>query len=260
MGVHQLHNYLKTFKYSEMHPWSFFRNKTLAVDASIYIYQFKCEGHLCKQIQRMVDMLHLYNCRLIFVFDGKPPELKNDELLRRREEKSCAWIQAKTCTDPELSLKLKRDSMCISVDDIDRVKNVLDENNVPYQDAEGEADEHCAKLVRQNIAYACLSEDSDLLVYGCTIVLRLFQFHTPKIMVYNLPKILHQLRMSQEEFQQICILAGNDYNQDQISIVVLMKYFHQYKKSKEKHFLTWFSKQHTLPPHFNTIFGHIASA
>ena len=37
---------------------------------------------------------------------------------------------------------------------------------------QGEADELCAKLVIKRYAYACLSEDMDLFVYGCNKIMR----------------------------------------------------------------------------------------
>ena len=253
MGVKNLHKYLYKVGCAEPQYWCSFRGSTIVVDASIYMYQFKCIGNMCIRIREMVDMLRSYSCEPIFVFDGKPPELKEEEILRRREEKSTAWKKYKECTDVNLIMKLRRDSMSIVTDDIHRVKKVLDDMTVNYRDAEGEADVLCATLVRHGTAIACLSEDSDLLVYGCTTVLRQFKLGTSKIVMYKLPKIMKELRMTHTQFQQICVLSGTDYTNESMDIFSLMKLFHQFKKMKEDNFIDWYSKEHKLPDNYNQV-------
>ena len=59
-----------------------------------------------------------------------------------------------------------------------------------YIIAEGEADKLCAELVINKTAYACMSDDMDLFVYGCPIVLRLFNISRRNVVRYDLQKIL----------------------------------------------------------------------
>ena len=47
---------------------------------------------------------------------------------------------------------------------------------IAYYESEGESDYVCAKMVKQKIAFACMSEDMDMFVYGCPKVLRYLEF------------------------------------------------------------------------------------
>ena len=60
----------------------------------------------------------------------------------------------------------------INKGEIEEVKKLIKLFGLSYVTADGEADEICAKMVISNQAYACLSEDTDLFVYGCPRVLR----------------------------------------------------------------------------------------
>ena len=73
----------------------------------------------------------------------------------------------------ELS-KLKRQCVKIKQTHIKDVKELLKCFGLKYIIAEGEADKLCAELVIHNKAYACMSDDMDLFMYGCPRVFRLF--------------------------------------------------------------------------------------
>ena len=82
------------------------RNRTIAVDSSMWLYQFlssirqrdgtllmdskgKVTSHLTGLISRIVNLSN-QNIKLIFVFDGEAPELKNLTLNKRKEIKQLA--------------------------------------------------------------------------------------------------------------------------------------------------------------------------
>lgn len=46
--------------------------KKLCIDASIYLYRFKCNDALLENLFLMCSIFRLYNIDVIFVFDGKP--------------------------------------------------------------------------------------------------------------------------------------------------------------------------------------------
>jgi 5'-3' exonuclease len=108
---------------------------------------------------------------------------------------------------------------------------------VSYCVAEGEADKLCAKLVLTKTVYACLSEDMDLFVYGCTRVLRYFSLIGHTAVLYYTKGILEELNMSQTEFREICILSGTDYNihsncqNGNVNLALTVKHFRKYKSS-----------------------------
>ena len=75
------------------------KGKTIVVDISIYLYRFKALDDLNTLIQKMLLDFIKYDIRAIFIFDGKPKENKQTELLFRKEQKEKAWQEYKQLMD-----------------------------------------------------------------------------------------------------------------------------------------------------------------
>ena len=100
-----------------------------------------------------------------------------------------------------------------------------------YIDAPGEADIICAKLVQKKIVYACLSEDMDMFVYGCKRVLRYLSLLNSTVIFYDLDIILSELKMSFNNFREICLISGTDYEKNaNRNIYKTVKMFDKYTK------------------------------
>ena len=113
---------------------------------------------------------------------------------------------------------------------------------VNYYEASGEADCLCAKLVNDGYADACLSEDMDLFVYGCKIILRYISVLNSTVVKYDFENILKDLDLSFNEFQQICIVSGCDYYKtNELNISKSMKLFDDYRYglNGEETFIEW---------------------
>ena len=108
--------------------------------------------------------------------------------------------------------QLKKQFIHINKDKIEQVKELIRAYGATYYDAPGEADELCALLVLKKKVWACLSEDMDLFVYGCSRVLRYFSLMNHSVVLYHMKGILDELSLNQKEFREICILSGTDYN------------------------------------------------
>jgi 5'-3' exonuclease len=108
--------------------------------------------------------------------------------------------------------QLKKQFININKDKIESVKELIRAYGATYYDAPGEADELCALLVLKKKVWACLSEDMDLFVYGCPRVLRYFSLMNHSVVLYHMKGILEELSLNQQEFREICILSGTDYN------------------------------------------------
>jgi hypothetical protein len=108
--------------------------------------------------------------------------------------------------------QLKKKFISIKYDDIQNVKTLLQAYGVTYFEAPGEADILCAKLVTNNIVYACLSEDTDMFVYGCPRVLKYISLLNHTVVLYDMKSILNELEINQNIFREICILSGSDYD------------------------------------------------
>jgi 5'-3' exonuclease len=107
---------------------------------------------------------------------------------------------------------------------------------VQYIVAEGEADVLCAQMVIKRKAYACVSDDTDLFVYGCTRVLRHINLFDQTITMYDMPKILNVLGINMTEFRQICVVSGTDYHTGPmhgLNLKVALHLFRQYKKCRQ---------------------------
>lgn len=108
--------------------------------------------------------------------------------------------------------QLKKKFVILKHQHIRDAKTLLQSYGVTYYEAPGEADILCAKLVSKNIVYACLSEDTDMFVYGCSRVLRYLSLTTSKVILYDFQNILHTLNMNMDEFKQVSIMFGCDYS------------------------------------------------
>ena len=223
--------------------------KVIVIDASIYLYRFLADKALLDNMYMMLSLFKYNNIIPIFVFDGKAPIEKNQLLAKRYKDKCLAenkYNNIKKMLDTikkddksydELHndmLLLKRKFIRLKKEDVISVQALMVAFGVSYIEAEGEADILCAKLVQKKYAYACLSEDMDLFVYGCPRVLRYLSLLNETVILYSLDKILKDLNISLHEFKEICILSGTDYNyniNNQTTLYKTLNYFKQFKKS-----------------------------
>ena len=234
MGVRFLNKYLKNNCHHAINEknFSYFSNKIIAVDASIYIYKYLKTNNLLEGIYSMIIAFKKHNIKPIFVFDGKSIEQKNDLILDRKEKKEKArkeynklleqynYLTNSYTHNENIDIDilvekmniLKKECIQLKKEDVTNIKELLKEFQIQYLDAENEADTLCVQLVKNNIAYACLSEDMDMFVYGCPRVLRYISVTHEKMVLYDFKKILTILKMNEEIFQIICILSVTDYN------------------------------------------------
>ena len=222
MGVRHLNRYMLSQCPRGIHTLGFcsLRNRTIVIDASIYLYKFKAHDALLERTTMMLASMAAYQIAPIFVFDGKPPDMKTAELARRKRADN----------RPRVSWK-----------DVREVKGLLEQKNVRYIDAPGEADEVCAKMVLAHQAFACMSDDTDMFVHGCDRVLRDVNFERRTALMYNLEVILRYLDMTLTDFKQLCIASGTDYYRPQgKNLYTFVKLYTQYRSTNQMgRFLEW---------------------
>ena len=244
MGIRALNKFLQAKCKSSIKsiPLSELSGKKIAVDISIYLYKYISENALLENLYLMISLFRSNNITPIFIFDGKPPAEKNDTIASRKKNKTDAREEyyrlkvlvesMKTGTDAEVDEQkqkqkeyeindmsqameqLKKKFISIKYDDIQNVKTLLQAYGVTYFEAPGEADILCAKLVTNNLVYACLSEDTDMFVYGCERVLRYLSLTLSSVVIYDLNNILKTLNVTMDVFKKICILYGCDYSHE----------------------------------------------
>ena len=232
------------------------RDKTIAVDISIYIYKYHTEEMLLENIYLMITIFRHYGANPIFVFDGKPPTEKKALLAQRKIDKVSAKnefnkLKEQLHLDKDISEQdrqeivssmdvLKKQFVSIKKEQIEGVKSLIHACGMNWIDAPGEADQMCAYMVQENSAWACMSDDMDMFVYGMDRVLRYFSLMNHTAVLYDMQSILKELDLSQKEFQQICILSGTDYNQEtslswsssSLSLYEIYNNFRIYKKKE----------------------------
>lgn len=246
MGIKLLNKFLRTKcrKDIKLIHLSELENKTIVIDISIYLYRFKGENALIENIYQLCSIFKFYNIKGIFVFDGDKPEEKSETLIKRSQqkkdiEKLCEKLEKNIETENDINKKdemeeklskLKKNCVRINNNDIQEVKNLLIFYGMSYVIADGEADILCCYMVKNNLAYACLSEDTDMFVYGCSRVLRYFSIIKHNAVLYDYGNILKTLKLNSTLFQQLCIFSGTDYNNSKYNIYYAYKILKIYQK------------------------------
>jgi flap endonuclease-1 len=223
--------------------------KNSVIDASIYMYKYESNDTLMENIYLMLSIFRHYNIIPIFVFDGKPPNEKHDLLKKRRENKIIAEskyneLKEQLNDDDDMNeviidkmTLLKKQFVYLTRDKINKVKELIIAYGACYHEAEGEADEICASMVINKKAWACMSDDMDMFVYGCTRVIRYFGLSSHSAILYYTKGILQDLDMTQTDFKQVCVISGTDYNSyldDKIALNESVKKFKQFKEETNK--------------------------
>ena len=166
----------------------------------------------------------------VVVFDGKPPQKKEDHARKeRREKREKALLELNLLkekianTDPLLRddgmskrlSKLYIQTYYPSRDDHKIIKDIFIDMKIPVLQAVGEAEELCSYLCRNGKVDTVYSTDTDNYVHGCPYLLIELDKNYQKgqsFTIVALTDILNGLELSFMEFVNLCILMGCDYN------------------------------------------------
>ena len=234
-----------------------FKNKKIAIDTSIILYQsviaIKSKSNLVgptgNSTSHILGILlkTLYYLKIniipVHIFDGKPPELKMKVLEDRFKIRQNAIDKLIEIDDKEKDkekddkdelsdidkLRLIKQSISISQEEMSEVKEIVKLLGVPYIEAPQEADSQCAYLSRNDLVDYVASEDMDILTFGCKNLLK--GFMKRNMVNINLEMILSEMEINMDQFIDLCILLGCDYT-DSIDGVGLKKAYELIKKYK----------------------------
>ncbi|XP_019441243.1 PREDICTED: flap endonuclease 1 isoform X1 [Lupinus angustifolius] len=211
---------------------SYFGRK-IAIDASMSIYQFlivvgrigtetltneagEVTSHLQGMFSRTIRLLEA-GIKPVYVFDGKPPDLKKQELAKRyskRAEATEGLTEAIEADNKEDIEKFSKRTVKVTKQHNDDCKRLLRLMGVPVVEAPSEAEAQCAALCKAGKVYAVASEDMDSLTFGAKKFLRHLMDPSSKkvpVMEFEIEKILEGLNMTMDQFIDLCILSGCDY-------------------------------------------------
>ncbi|NWH41351.1 FEN1 endonuclease, partial [Chloropsis hardwickii] len=210
---------------------SYFGRK-VAIDASMSIYQFliavrqgadvlqnedgETTGGLMGMFYRTIRMVE-NGIKPVYVFDGKPPQLKSGELAKRTERRAEAekhLQEAQEAGEEENIEKYSKRLVRGGPQHTQECKKLLTLMGIPYVEAPGEAEASCAALVKAGKVYAAATEDMDCLTFGSPVLMRhLTASETKKLPIqeFHLNRILQDLQLTWGGFVDLCILLGCDY-------------------------------------------------
>lgn len=231
MGIKNLSALLNLYAPNSISKKQFkdFENKKIVLDASLLIYSYviairntsadliNTSGDITSHIHAVVSktLLYLDNQIIpIFVFDGKPPDLKNNVLDKRKNDRQVAKKLLEDVDDDDTTRKIKlfKKSTVITSKQMEQCKEILRVMGIPVIEAPEESDSQCASLTINNDVYGVGSEDMDILTFGAKKLLRnISSSKKNEIVEYDLSKVLNELQYSYEQFIDLCILLGCDY-------------------------------------------------
>nr|AAV59413.1 putative flap endonuclease 1 [Oryza sativa Japonica Group] len=210
--------------------------RRIAVDASMSIYQFlivvgrtgmetltneagEVTSHLQGMFNRTIRLLEA-GIKPVYVFDGKPPDLKKQELAKRhdmyskREDATKELTEAVEEGDKDAIEKFSKRTVKVTKQHNEECKRLLRLMGVPVVEAPCEAEAECAALCINDMVYAVASEDMDSLTFGAPRFLRHLMDPSSKkipVMEFEVAKVLEELELTMDQFIDLCILSGCDY-------------------------------------------------
>uniref|UniRef100_A0A6C0E255 XPG N-terminal domain-containing protein n=1 Tax=viral metagenome TaxID=1070528 RepID=A0A6C0E255_9ZZZZ len=203
--------------------------RCVAVDISIYMYQCMKTGDFMENIYAFLSLFKYYCITPIFVFDGKPPAEKRETIMKRNAEKNLAMQEfhelKKSEHAPEEAeaverrMKVLKQKMArITRTNITEVIELIRAFGFSYYIAPQEADQLCVHLVESAGAYAVMSDDMDIIISGCSRVIRNFNMAKHEAVLYHTENILTDLKLSLTQFREIVVLSGTDYHENETGI------------------------------------------
>lgn len=231
MGIKKLNKFINEKKLINVYPnleiYLMYNKKpgenaVIAVDFWLYAYKFTYSyGNMLIGFWNQAINFLAHRVIPLYIFDGVPPNEKDTILLMRQKKKKNIELKLQEVCDAIKSnetenndqlekekSRLEKSLIKITKQDVNTVKQMFDVLNVPYMTANGEADALCAKLYKSGVITACLSDDMDMLVFGCE---KTIKFLEGRLIEFNLTKILEGLELTHDEFIDMCILFGCDY-------------------------------------------------
>lgn len=218
------------------------KGKTICVDAFNSLYQFlstvrQADGtplmddnknitsHLSGILYRNVALLEA-GIKLIYVFDGRPPELKSKIHEKRNEIKEKAVEKYEEAKQEENLEMMKRySSMLVRIDDemIKESKELLEAMGISVLDAPSEGEAQASFLCQTNEEiYAVASQDYDSLLFKTKRLIQnltlarkrktISGYVEVKPLLIELEKNLNELEINQEQLICLGIMVGTDYN------------------------------------------------
>ncbi len=244
------------------------KNKIIAVDAFNAIYQFlttirqpdgtplkdskgNVTSHLSGLFYRNMNLI-LGGVKLIYVFDGEAPELKEKTWEKRKEAKEAMrekYEKAKSEEDIGAMGKYSRANVRLDEEKIKESKELLKAMGIAIIQASGEGEAQASFMAKDNKEiYAVASQDYDCLMFKAPLLIQNLSMSRKRKtisgyvevfpQVIELDKVLKELEINQEQLICLGMICGTDYDPGGVkglgpkkSLAIVKEY-----KTKEKIF------------------------
>ena len=240
---------------------------TLAVDGYNALYQFlaiirgmdgghlkdsrgRVTSHISGLFYRNVNLLEL-GMKLVYVFDGKPPDLKMEEVRRRSEQRREAkdqYLRALQSGDMAQARKFAEASTVLRRDMVADAKELLEAMGIPWVDAPSEGEAQATTMAVEGTVKAVASQDHDSIVFGAPVLVRNVtvsgkrRLPSKGIVINVVPEritlssVLAATGLTREQLVDFAILLGTDFNPDGFEGVgpaTALKYLRKYGRLEE---------------------------
>lgn len=217
-------------------PWERLSGRMLAVDGYNAIYQFlatirqrdgrpmsdaqgQTTSHLMGVLYRTTALLG-QGVLPVWVFDGKPPDLKAGTLRTRflaKERAETAWKAALAAGDLETARSKAAQTSRLTPPMVEETKRLLAGLGVPAVQAPSEGEAQAAFMAARGQVWAAASEDYDSLLFGAPRLVRGLAARpragaTASAQVIDHAELLATLGISDEELLLVALIVGTDFN------------------------------------------------
>lgn len=205
------------------------KGMTFTVDIFIFIYKgilgyrdysngydkLNIRGEIVTHLEYIFDkiiQLHKHNIINLWIFDGKAPAIKRDELRKRRKEKRKLQEEYENSPDFNPDRPNHKKNFTINATILKNLYRMLELMGVQYIRANDgvEADNLGSKLNQSSVVEGIITEDWDALPFGCDNLIKGFGTKD-KLCSIQREELLNALGLNQEQFVDLCILLGTDY-------------------------------------------------
>jgi flap endonuclease-1 len=215
----------------------------VALDAYNMLYQFlaairqpdgtplmdrqgRVTSHLSGLFYRTINLVE-EGIKPVFVFDGRPPELKSREIaerIKRKEEAAAKYRQALELGRLEEARKYAQATGRLTRDMVEESKALLRAMGMPVVQAPEEGEAQAACMARWGDVWAAGSQDYDSLLFGSPRLVRNLaitgrrklpgrdEYVEIKPEIIELDKLLKSLGITREHLILVGILLGTDFN------------------------------------------------
>ena len=217
--------------------------KSIAVDAYNAMHQFlaiirgatgeplmdrqgRITSHLSGLLYRTANLAQK-GIRLVYVFDGQPPALKEAELKRRmkvKDEAVAKYEEARKRGAIDEARKYAQMTSRLKDLMIDDAKRLLGLMGVPCVQAPSEGEAQAAHLAAKGDVWIAASQDYDSLLFGTPRLIRNLAITGRRKLpgkeayvevepeIVELQQVLSELSLTREQLVDLGILIGTDFN------------------------------------------------